>query len=137
MPKVPTYPAEASLDGTEIVYVVVDPFGSPVDKRATTQQIASLGGSGPGPTVTTLTGSVSGSAYCTQLYSAGGYKRVVITLVNWKSTAQAFTFPTPFASVAVDVANAVPAAAITLTAATLADNSAGTAVNAVIVIEGR
>lgn len=135
MPKYTDLPAVIALDGTEILAVIVDPDGDPIAKKATTAQVAALG-SGAAP-VTTLAGSVSGSAYCTQTSNLAGYKRVVVTLVNYQSTAQDFIFPTAFASVAVDVENSSPPGTVILTKVTLPDTSAGPAVNAVIIIEGR
>lgn len=122
-------PAASALDGSELVALLQ----GGISKKSTAGAVAGLAGSG---TVTTLTGSVSGHAYCVQPVQSSLYKRAVIVLVNWKDAGQAYTFPTAFANVAQAIVNSFPAASISLTAATLADNHLGTAVNQVIVIEG-
>lgn len=104
-----------------------------VSKQSTAGAVAGLAGAG---TVTTLTGSVSGHAYCVQPVQASLYKRAVIVLVNWKDAGQTYTFPTAFANVAQAIVNSFPPATVGLTSAVLADNHTGTAVNQVIVIEG-
>lgn len=134
MPQYTDYPAVVSLDGSEILAVVVDPTGAKMTKSATTQQIADLSGSGGG--ATTLNGSTAGHAYVTSRSVATDYKEYVIVLVAWQDSGATFNWPTGFTSVAVAVEDVFPVSTVTI-AHIVFGNSVGAAVNGIITVKGR